>query len=52
MMDDNEDEKQFLRFYAMAERKYRKKLSSAPDCRDPDHPGCEKCDEDWEDYEY
>ena len=28
---------------AIAMRWCRKKLASHPDCRDPDHPGCEKC---------
>lgn len=32
-----------LRREAIAMRWYRQKLASHPDCRDPDHPGCEKC---------
>lgn len=30
---------------ARAERQYRARLSRNPDCRDPDHPGCENCAE-------
>ena len=30
---------------ARAERQYRGRLSRHPDCRDPDHPGCEFCSE-------
>ena len=26
-----------------AARMYRRRLNAAPDCRDPDHPGCERC---------
>ena len=32
-----------LRREAIAMRWYQQKLASHPDCRDPDHPGCEKC---------
>ena len=30
-------------------RVYRGRLRTAPDCRDPDHPGCPRCepDEPW-----
>lgn len=31
---------------ARAERIYMAQLCSHPDCRDPDHPGCERCCED------
>lgn len=27
------------------DRKQRSKLFAAPDCRDPDHPGCADCEE-------
>ena len=26
-------------------RRYRSWLLAHPDCRDPDHPGCERCEE-------
>lgn len=29
-------------------RRYRGRLATAPDCRDPDHPGCPDC-ETWGD---
>ena len=32
-----------LRREVIAMRWYQKKLASHPNCRDPDHPGCEKC---------
>ena len=37
---------------AAAIRWHQKQLMAHPDCRDPDHPGCEKCmvDED-DDYQ-
>ena len=28
------------------ERLYRLKMMEHPDCRDPDHPGCEKCEDE------
>lgn len=31
-----------------AARMYRRRLNAAPDCRDPDHPGCERCVEEEE----
>lgn len=27
-----------------------RELISSPDCRDPNHPGCEYCDKDHPDY--
>ena len=41
-----------LRREAAAIRWHQKQLMAHPDCRDPDHPGCEKCmvDED-DDYQ-
>lgn len=32
-----------LRAEANAERRRRNALISHPDCRDPDHPGCQMC---------
>ena len=34
-----------------AARMYRRRLNAAPDCRDPDHPGCERCVEEETDSE-
>ena len=50
-MDELEAEE--LRREAIAMRWYRQKLAAHPDCRDPDHPGCEKCmvEEDDDDYQ-
>ena len=31
---------------ARALRVYRGRLRTAPDCRDPDHPGCWRCEPD------
>ena len=30
------------------ERQMRASLMANPDCRDPDHPGCEKCEDEDE----
>jgi hypothetical protein len=38
---DLEDERMEAKF----ERRYQAALSRHPDCRDPDHPGCEICGE-------
>lgn len=47
----DEDEVDYLRAIQKNIDRYYRKLSQAPDCRDPDHPGCEHCEEEWEDYE-
>ena len=39
--DEMEDQKHEVAF----DRKRHRRLSRNPDCRDPDHPGCEKCEE-------
>ena len=39
--DDTELEE--LRAQVFFERQRNARLSRAPDCRDPDHPGCPKC---------
>jgi hypothetical protein len=36
--DDYDDERPSLR-----QRWYEQDLARHPDCRDPDHPGCEAC---------
>ena len=40
--DDLADE----RAEAAFQRRHRNTLMRHPDCRDPDHPGCEACSED------
>lgn len=43
--DAAQDEMEELRAQAQAERRYQRMLTAHPDCRDPDHPGCESCEE-------
>jgi hypothetical protein len=38
-----------LRLQDQFERKQRQKYAAHPDCRDPDHPGCDKCSESDDD---
>lgn len=38
MLDYDDDERPTLR-----QRWYQQDLARHPDCRDPDHPGCEAC---------
>lgn len=45
--DYDEDYASELRAEDMAKRFYQTKLLRHPHCQDPDHPGCEAC----EDYE-
>ncbi len=42
---DQEYESDFLRCLARADRLKMSELLAHPDCRDPDHPGCEACDD-------
>ena len=43
----NEDEdRSTLAREDRAQRIYRGRLFTAPDCRDPDHPGCWRCEPD------
>lgn len=45
--DDDEMEEMFMQRRKI--RLYKKKLFAHPDCRDPDHPGCEQCDDElWD----
>lgn len=32
----------------MASRRYMKKLNQHPSCFDPEHPGCERCEDEEE----
>lgn len=43
--DPDDDEYEELRAQALFERRYLNNLMRHPDCRDPDHPGCESCNE-------
>lgn len=51
--DDADDSELYeLRREWMAERRRKSLLAAHPDCRDPDHPGCEHCcDEEAEEQE-
>lgn len=48
---NDDDERETLRLVSAAERRYQNTLNQHPDCRDPDHPGCADCDEDFADTE-
>lgn len=45
-MNDFDDDMEIsdLRVAAFRDRQYRQILSRHPDCRDPSHPGCERCE--------
>jgi hypothetical protein len=43
--DEAEWEMNDLRAQVQAERRYARALAANPDCRDPDHPGCDSCNE-------
>ncbi len=49
MLEDFEIEA--FKMQEMYARRYRSSLWAHPDCRDPDHPGCEACWEEEEDDE-
>ena len=42
--DDEEDEREEMRRYDLAQKRHQTELMQHPDCRDPDHPGCLNCD--------
>lgn len=44
-----ESEANEIRLEAMYLRRYNNQLLNHPDCRDPDHPTCELCDEENDD---
>ena len=46
IVDDIDDEIQEGLAQRRIDRQHSRALSAHPDCRDPDHPGCESC---WED---
>lgn len=43
--DDLDPMVEELRAQDRHERRHRSALMAHPDCRDPDHPGCEHCEE-------
>ncbi len=46
--DPDEDTRAELRAEDRAKKQYWRRLIANPDCRDPDHPGCENCRDDEE----
>lgn len=42
---DDDPEIESLRYEVFYQKQYQSKLTACPDCRDPDHPGCYKCQE-------
>lgn len=50
-LDEYDDESEDLRREAFNERRAALRLSQNPDCRDPDHPGCDRCMDNDEDEE-
>ena len=51
--DPDDDDLEELRLDAIAERQHLNRLARHPDCRDPDHPGCQACqdNEDEDDHD-
>lgn len=41
--DPDEDTRSELRAQDKSERSFQRALIANPDCRDPDHPGCDSC---------
>jgi len=48
MTDFRDDERQDAIDEDHTHRRYKQSLSRNPDCRDPDHPGCDQCDDGLE----
>jgi len=44
--DDTDPELEYLRVQAAHDRRTHYLFLANPDCRDPDHPGCEACEGD------
>ena len=44
-----EDEREMCMAEIAHDRRKQRALRANPDCRDPDHPGCEACEERDED---
>ena len=49
--EDYDPEIEDLRAEDRARKMHQARLRYHPDCRDPDHPGCELCEEDEDDAE-
>jgi len=49
MQEIDESEANEIRLEVMYLRRYNNQLLNHPDCRDPDHPTCELCDEENDD---
>jgi hypothetical protein len=45
----DESEAEEIKAEALHQRRYRFQLLNHPDCRDPDHPTCELCNEENDD---
>ena len=45
----DESEAEEVKAEALHLRRYRNLLANHPDCRDPDHPTCELCEENDDD---
>jgi len=41
-----EIEQDYVRWAAFAQKKRSSAYMAHPDCQDPDHPGCENCEEE------
>jgi hypothetical protein len=48
-LDYDDSERHELYLERQFQRRRQQLLSAHPDCRDPDHIGCEKCDEEYDD---
>ncbi len=48
IVDDIETELHEARVDALAARRHDRELTRHPNCADPDHPGCWRCEEDEE----
>ncbi|MDZ7789707.1 MAG: hypothetical protein U5L08_04285 [Xanthomonadales bacterium] len=48
IVDDYEDERAELRAETLHQRRYQRQLDAHPQCNDPDHPGCEQCEDEDE----
>ena len=49
MRDIDASEAEEMRLEDLYLRRYRNQLLNHPDCRDPDHPTCELCEENDDD---
>lgn len=49
IVDDYDDQIAEARADTLHLLRYQRRLSAHPNCMDPDHPGCEDCQEDEDD---